>query len=747
MKRPMATVGFTYLAALVSATYFSAEFAKIMAIVFFVLFLVSLAIAPIRRTMVLPISLLTLTFALGMYSSFTYFKVVPIERLDGQDVYVSGRVCEIPYSAYNRYYYVLETDKVDYDGAPQKIKLRMSMSTPLDVDLYDRLSGRVHMFLPTDSGGFSSKSYYAARGIHVSSYLYEYEGCHLEEDPNKPLYYYFLKVKQALIEAVRTILPKEHASVAVGVLLGDKYFMDDDIKSDFKEIGVSHILAVSGLHTSVIAAIVFMLLTATRLSKRWVYLLTCVALLTFMAVTGFSASVSRAGIMLIMFYIGKFFYAKSDSLNSLGFATLLLSIVNPFAAGDTGLLLSVFATLGIILFEGYFEEKIKALFNRINCCSKFTDSIAGMTSVTLCATIATLPIIMLSFGRISLISIVSNILIVMPTMLMMIFTLFAAILYFVPLLNFIVTPLALVSGVLINYITFCADLLAKIPFASVATRQPMILFWFASCCVLFAVALLLYKEYQLLKLSAILSGIVLFVGILSYQIFDRDVTHLAFLDTGTGCSAVISKNGHAAVLACGGDPISSSRVQNYLNNLNVKNLDYILLSDLQDATASYANEVIKKFDPAYVVLQNDGDVLNDKLDHNVADRVNTVYFNDIAKINLWDNVKITAMNLDDHGYVYLSVNDVNMLILPSGGDTKLLNDKYKFYDILAYSGDLENSSLISSSYGVICANLNAASVFANNLAKDHRLPLATAGDGDIVFDFTHSKNISIKRMV
>lgn len=747
MKRPMATVGFTYLAALVSATYFSAEFAKIMAIVFFVLFLVSLAIAPIRRAMVFPISLLTVTFALGMYSAFTYFKVVPIERLDGQDVYVSGRVCEIPYSAYNRYYYVLETDKVDYDGAPQKIKLRMSMSTPLDVDLYDRVSGRVHMFLPTDSGGFSSKSYYAARGIHISSYLYEYEGCHLEEDPNKPLYYYFLKVKQALIEAVRTILPKEHASVAVGVLLGDKYFMDDDIKSDFKEIGVSHILAVSGLHTSVIAAIVFMLLTATRLSKRWVYLLTCVALLAFMAVTGFSASVSRAGIMLIMFYIGKIFYAKSDSLNSLGFATLLLLIVNPFAVGDTGLLLSVFATLGIILFEGYFEEKIKALFKRINCCSKFTDSIAGMTSVTLCATIATLPIIMLSFGRISLISIVSNILIVIPTMLMMIFTLFAAILYFVPLLNFIVTPLALVSGVLINYITFCADLLAKIPFASVATHQPMILFWFASCCVLFAAALLLYKEYRLLRLSAILSGIILFVGILSYQIFDRDVTHLAFLDTGAGCSAVISKNGHAAVLACGGDSISSSRVQNYLTNLNVKNLDYILLSDLQDATASYANEVIKKFDPAYVVLQNDGDVLNDKLDHNVADRVNTVYFNDIAKINLWDNVKITAMNLDDHGYVYLSVNDVNMLILPSGGDTKLLNDKYKFCDILAYSGELENSSLVSSSYGVICANLNAASVFANNLAKDHRLPLATAGDGDIVFDFTHSKNISIKRLV
>ncbi len=747
MKRPMATVGFTYLAALVAATYFNTDFAIIMAIIFFVLFVISLIIKPARKQKVLPIAFFAVTVAFAMYSVFYYAKVTPIEQLNEQDAVVSGRICELPYSAYNRYYYVVETDKIDVDGANQNMKLRISMSKALDADLYDRISGKVHMFLPADSGGFSSKTYYAAKGIHMLSYLYEYEDYQVESDANKPIYYYFLKAKQALIESIRTLLPKEQASVAVGVLLGDKYLLDDEVKSDFKAIGVSHILAVSGLHASVIATVIFMLLQMTKLPKKWTSLLTCVAIACFMALTGFSASVTRAGIMLIMFYLGKFFYAKSDSLNSLGLATLFITIFNPFAAGDIGLLMSVLSTLGIILFEEYFEEKIKNLAKNLKFGAKIVNKLAGIVSVTLCSTIMTMPIIMLSFGRISLVSIISNILIVFPTMLMMIFTLIFSLLYLIPGLRFIAVPLAFLSGVLINYITFCADLLAKIPFASVSTRQPMILFWLAATCILVALALFLYEKYKFLKLSAILSTIILFVGIFSYQIFDRNVTYLAFLDTGNGCSAVISKDGHASVLSCGGDEIESSKVQNYLDAQNVKSLDYLLLSDFQDSTAAYANDVIKKFNPHYVVLPNDVDSVDEKLERNISDSSNAVYFNESAEISCWDNVKIKTMNFDDYSYVYLTVNDVNILINPSGGNAQALPDECKFCDVFVSNGMLEDSDLILSAYEITTANLAVSSNAVLKSAENNRLPLATAGDGNIVLDFKNGKNISIKRMI
>lgn len=747
MKRPFATVGFTYLAALIAATYFNTDISKIMMIIFLILFLFSLFIRKIRVQKVLPVAFLTLAVALFMYNVFSYVILKPIEKLNDQDVLISGRICDIPYSAYNRYYYVVETDKVDYPGTNQTMKLRISMSKALDADLYDRISGKVHMFLPNNEASFSSKTYYAAKGIHMLSYLYEYENYQVESESSKPIYYYFLKARQALIEVIRTALPKEQASLAVGVLLGDKYLMEEEVKSDFKEVGISHLLAVSGLHTSVIAALVLAILQATKLPKKWVYLIVCFAVVCFMALTGFSASVARSGIMLIMFYLGKFFYSKADSLNSLGFSAFALTLFNPFAAGDLGLLLSVSATLGIILFNEYFKEKIINLASKIKFGSKIINKLAGTVSLTLASTLATMPVIMLSFGRISLISIVANVLTVFPTMLMMLFVLFFSVLYLIPLLKFVAIPLALLSGILINYVTFCANILAQIPFASVPTNQQMVLFWLACTCILVALSLILYEKYKLLKFSAILSCIILFVGIFSYQIFNRGVTQLAFLDTGTGCSAVISRDGHASVLSCGGDEIKSSQMMNYLNFLNIKSLDFLLISDFEDSTAIYANDVIKKFNPVYVVLPNAPDLIDSKLERNISDSSNAIYFNNKTEIDFWDNVKITAMNFDNQSYIYLTINDVNILINPSGGNAQNLLDKYKFCDILLSNGTLENSNLILSSYGIISADLSVASQNINTVAREKRLPIATAGDGNIIIDFKSGRNISIKRMV
>ncbi len=746
MKRPMTLVGFTYLAALVAATYFDNKISKILSITLMILFLCSLIIKPIRIKKVLPIAFLTAGVAFAMYSLFTQIKVEPIEQLNDKDVVISGKICELPYEAYNRYYYIIETDKIDYDGINQNMKLRVSMSKALDADLYDRVTGKVHMFLPTDDGGFSSKSYYASKGIHMLSYLYEYEDVKIESQQNKPIYYYFLKSRENLIEAIRTLLPKEQASVAIGVLLGDKYLLDDDIKTNFKDIGISHLLAVSGLHTSVIAAIVFTALKATKFSKRWTNFFTCISIICFMALTGFSASVMRSGIMLITFYLGELFYKKADSLNSLGIATFILTLFNPFSAGDVGLLLSVSATLGIILFENYFEEKINKLGEKIKYGSKVINKISGIISVTICATIATMPIIILSFGKISLVSIISNILIVTPTMVMMIFTLISAILYLITPIRFIAIPFALLSGILINYITWCADLLAKIPFAAVSTKQPMILFWLGATCVLMAAAIVLYKGYKFIKLSAILSIIILFVGILSYQIIDRNTTHLAFLDTGNGCSAVISKNGRASVLSCGGDDIKFSKLKSYLNYQNINKLEYLLLSDFNDTASNYATDVIKNFSPYYVVMPKD-DSIDDKLSRSVADSSNAVYFNNQANISFWDNVQLSTLKYSDQSYIFLNIDDVKFIINSSGGNAYTLPDEYRNCDVLVTSGTLKNQELISSAYAVVTADFDTSSKAISELAKANKLPMATAGDGNVLFDFKGKRNILIRRVI
>ena len=105
------------------------------------------------------------------------------------------------------------------------------------------------------------------------------------------------------------------------------------------------------------------------------------------------------------------------------------------------------------------------------------------------------------------------------------------------------------------------------------------------------------------------------------------------------------------------------------------------------------------------------------------------------------------MNFDNQSYIYLTINDVNILINPSGGNAQNLLDKYKFCDILLSNGTLENSNLILSSYGIISADLSVASQNISTVAREKRLPIATAGNGNIIIDFKSGRNISIKRMV
>ena len=93
------------------------------------------------------------------------------------------------------------------------------------------------------------------------------------------------------------------------------------------------------------------------------------------------------------------------------------------------------------------------------------------------------------------------------------------------------------------------------------------------------------------------------------------------------------------------------------------------------------------------------------------------------------------------------INDVKFLINPSGGNAQVLPDEYRFCDVLISNGALENSNLILSAYGVITADLEVASKAVNVEAKNKRLPLATAGDGDIIFDLKDKRNMSIKRMI
>lgn len=197
------------------------------------------------------------------------------------------------------------------------------------------------------------------------------------------------------------------------ITLGEKDELDSDLRQSFATAGAAHVLAVSGLHTGIIYLALVSLLTCFGM-KRPLYeqrarrvLLALTIILTMWAyafVTGLSPSVMRAVIVLTIVQVGWIFRRQSFSLNTLAAAACICLWIDPLSLFSVSFQLSFAAVLGILLFLSYFNSVWKVR-------SKFFMFLRDLVTVSLAATIGTLPVTLYYFGQVSHYFILANILI------------------------------------------------------------------------------------------------------------------------------------------------------------------------------------------------------------------------------------------------------------------------------------------------------------------------------------------------
>ncbi|MCL2159774.1 MAG: ComEC/Rec2 family competence protein, partial [Oscillospiraceae bacterium] len=202
------------------------------------------------------------------------------------------------------------------------------------------------------------------------------------------------------------------AAVVFGVFTGDKSHIEPEIKTDFKKSGISHALSVSGLHLSILCWIIFSFLKLFKVHKK----ISCAAIilccLFFMVFTGFSLSIIRAGLMMILFYLSFLFGQKSDAITSLFFAGCVVVIANPYNTLNIGFQLSFFATFGII-FTASQVGKINSALSKAHMpkiIKWLLKIVVSSLLVSLAATFFTLPFVAYNFKTISLVSPLTNLL-------------------------------------------------------------------------------------------------------------------------------------------------------------------------------------------------------------------------------------------------------------------------------------------------------------------------------------------------
>lgn len=250
--------------------------------------------------------------------------------------------------------------------------------------------------LPENEGQFNMRKYYRTKGIDAKINNADILAASIEYDKIKnTLFDIREKTKQVYYE----YYDDEKAGIMSALVLGDKDNLDKDIKSLYQDAGIAHILSLSGLHIATVGMALLGFLKKRGMPIKIAAFISITIMLMYGIMTGMSTSTIRALIMFILGIIARCVGRTYDLLTAVAFSALLILIENPYYVYDSGFLLSVSAVLGIgIIYPAL-------LFNIQN-------RIYQSLIVSVSATLATLPVVMSSFYRVSRIGVFLNLAIV-----------------------------------------------------------------------------------------------------------------------------------------------------------------------------------------------------------------------------------------------------------------------------------------------------------------------------------------------
>ena len=307
----------------------------------------------------------------------------------------------------------------------------------------------------------------------------------------------------------------------------------------------------------------------------------------------------------MLLYLGGFLLRREpDSLNSLGLAALVILFANPFAAADLGMLLSFSATAGILLLQKPFARVLErpAQHMPAGLLRKACKGVAELLAVTLAAIVFTLPVSILSFGQVSLIAPLANLLFVNAGGAAMLCAGLCAALSHAWIFSFLAYPFALIGGLLSQYLLGGTALLSKLPFASVSLEPGASALWLAGTVVLLAIVLLDRNRTQhLARLAGLCSAFALLAGVFAYTLMGRNLTAITMADVGNGTAIVLTRGRRAAVIGCGGDYDAAAQVSAVLQSQNVTALDLLFLPRAAQTEASAAGQLLESI-PAQTVV-------------------------------------------------------------------------------------------------------------------------------------------------
>lgn len=314
---------------------------------------------------------------------------------------------------------------------------------------------------PYNPGEFDFKDYLKTRQLYDQSFINRQEVRLLARSRGNPVIAYALGLRKTLVYKFERYLPDQSsASLASALILGYRADLSKEIISAYSKTGAMHVLSVSGMHVGIVFLVLNFLLKPLGSSRkgRLLRALIIIGVIWYYSLlTGFSASVCRAALMLSFIVTGKALNKSLNTYNLLAISACMLLMYNPFFLFDVGFQLSYLAVIGLV----YLHPKI---YNAITIKNPLLDAAWSYSALSFAAQVATFPISIYYFHQFPVYFLISNLVIVLPVALIM----YGGILFLLIPFGMLLEPLGQAVGWLIQFTNALLFRIENLPFSTVA---------------------------------------------------------------------------------------------------------------------------------------------------------------------------------------------------------------------------------------------------------------------------------------
>lgn len=379
--------------------------------------------------------------------------------------------------------------------------------------------------------------YYQADGIVLHLYSENDTITYIKHQDT--LINHFRSLNKALVKIIKEAIPDDAGDFISALIFGDKSELSDDIIRNFRRSGLSHIVAISGMHLSIMMLIFEFLLKKLRISKNIRGGIVIFIALFYLGITGFLLSAVRAFIMTTFVYIAYLLNSDNDMLTSLSLALFIILLISPWAVYDIGMWLSFLSIVGIFTASHFINKINDAIYKRykhiknkpktrIKILMYFISSflITLLVNFTICF------VAWLCFNEISLISILSNI-IITPIASILLFISVIFILFKIIKVNLLAIILAKVIKFICDIMLDIVSLLSSMKGITISLNYNFAGTIITITTALFVVLLIINLKRKYLIFTPILAFIIAFsICISNYNNYYEKITEVQYINEG-----------------------------------------------------------------------------------------------------------------------------------------------------------------------------------------------------------------------